>query len=61
MDDTDSDSDLTEARQSDDPMKPWLYEWNTYLQTHEIVPEGTGLVRWWGVSDICIVLCFILM
>ena len=53
-DDTDSD----ESNNSDDgtvlsdPSKPWLGEWNSYTQTHEIVPEGMTIVMWWGVSII---------
>jgi hypothetical protein len=47
IDDTDSDSEMEVA--AGDPMKPWLHEWNTYIQTHEIIPEGMGIVRWWGV------------
>jgi len=45
IDDTDSEIEVAAV----DPMKPWLDEWNTYIQTHEIIPEGMGLVRWWGV------------
>ena len=46
-DDTDSETedDITVA----DPTKPWLTEWNMYIQTREAIPEGMGLVRWWGV------------
>ena len=47
IDDTDSESE-TEMTAAD-PTKPWLNEWNTYIQTHEIIPEGMGIVRWWGV------------
>lgn len=50
--DHDNDSD-SEGRVNDhpssDPSKPWLEEWNLYLQTHEVVPEGLGIVEWWGV------------
>lgn len=38
-----------EAPTSADPNNPWLMEWNMYLQTHETVPKGMGIVRWWGV------------
>jgi len=48
IDDTDSESEM--EVDTVDPTKPYLHEWNTYLLTHEIIPEGMGLVRWWGVS-----------
>ena len=41
--------DLVDDHASSDPSKPWLKEWNLYLQTHEVVPEGMGIVEWWGV------------
>ena len=43
-DDTDSESD-----EDGDPSRPWLDEWITYLSSHEVIPEGVGIVRWWGV------------
>jgi hypothetical protein len=50
IDDTDSESEMEVA--SADPTKSWLHEWNTYIQTHEMIPEGMGIVRWWGVSSL---------
>jgi hypothetical protein len=50
IDDTDSESEMEVG--SADPTKPWLHEWNTYIQTHEMIPEGMGIVRWWGVSSL---------
>jgi hypothetical protein len=32
-----------------DPSKPWLDEFNLYLNTLEVVPEGMDTIRWWGV------------
>jgi hypothetical protein len=32
-----------------DPNRPWLDKWNTYVNTNEVVPEGMGIVHWWGV------------
>ena len=29
--------------------RPWLLEWNSYEKTHEAVPDGMGIVCWWGV------------
>jgi hypothetical protein len=46
----DTDSETEEAVTVADPTKPWLIEWNMYIQTHEAIPEGMGMVRWWGVS-----------
>jgi hypothetical protein len=33
-----------------DPTRPWLDEFNEYLQARETVPEGVSTVEWWGVS-----------
>ena len=41
-DDTESEEEL-EA--SSNPSKPWLQEWNLYLQMHETVSEDMGIVR----------------
>ena len=49
IDDTDSDSDENTDGVID-PNRLWLDEWNTYFNTHEVVPEGMGIIRWWGVS-----------
>lgn len=48
IDDTDSDSD-DGANEMVDPSNPWLDEWNTYFNVNEVVPEGMGVVQWWGV------------
>ena len=40
------------ADEDDDTIDPWLHEWNAYLNSNEIVPEGIGMVRWWGVCGI---------
>ena len=45
IDDTDSDSDENTDGVID-PNRPWLDEWNTYFNTHEVVLEGMGIVRW---------------
>jgi hypothetical protein len=44
IDDTDSESD-----EDGDPGSPWLNEWTTYLNSNEVIPEGMGMVQWWGV------------
>ena len=45
IDDMDSDSDENTDGVID-PNRPWLDEWNTYFNTHEVVLEGMGIVRW---------------
>jgi hypothetical protein len=42
---SDSDDDFNDT----DPTKPWLSEFNRYLNTHDVIPEGTTVVKWWGV------------
>jgi hypothetical protein len=44
IDDTDSESD-----EDGDPGRPWLNEWATYLNSNEVIPEGMGMVQWWGI------------
>jgi len=29
--------------------RAWVGEWNTYLNSNEAIPEGMGIVDWWGV------------
>ena len=47
----DSDSDMSDNLNPDDndPTKPWLMEFHRYLNTHDVIPEGTTVVKWWGV------------
>ena len=33
-----------------DPKKPWLKEFNHYLNTMDEIPDGLDVVQWWGVS-----------
>lgn len=47
----DSSSDDEEpAMPQIDPNKPWLKEFNTYLDAVDEVPEDMSLIGWWGVS-----------
>jgi hypothetical protein len=48
IDDTNSETDDL-SDEALDPNRPWLDEWNSYFNTHEVVPEGMGAVCWWGV------------
>jgi hypothetical protein len=34
----------------DDPQRPWLHDYRTYLDVLEQVPKGWTAVQWWGVS-----------
>lgn len=36
-----------------DSQKPWLWEFNQYINRVNEVPDGMSLIRWWGV---CLVL-----
>lgn len=34
-----------------DPLRPWLRDFKVYIDTRESeLPEGTGIIQWWGVS-----------
>ena len=48
VDDTESEAEGDNGEPID-AERPWLSEWNCYEKTHEAVPEGMGIVRWWGV------------
>lgn len=44
------DDDITGLSTSHrDPQKPWLDEFHDYLDSREVVPEGTTTVQFWGV------------
>ena len=34
----------------DDPQRPWLHDYNAYIDVLEQVPEGWTSIQWWGVS-----------
>lgn len=38
--------------QTPNVLKPWLPEFECYLDTNDPVPEGTSVLKWWGVSVI---------
>jgi hypothetical protein len=49
--------DTTEDESDDDDAaasKPnaCMDEYRLYLTTNEVIPEGMGIVRWWGVSTV---------
>ncbi|KAF8811677.1 hypothetical protein BYT27DRAFT_7252554 [Phlegmacium glaucopus] len=33
-----------------DAERPWFAEWNRYDKTHEAIPDGMGIVCWWGMN-----------
>jgi hypothetical protein len=46
----DSDSEMSDENLEDnDPKKPWLSEFCRYLNTHDVIPDSTTVVKWWGV------------
>ena len=49
IDDTDSSDDDEGCHQVTNKSDAYQEEWSLYLNTHEIVPDDMGVVRWWGV------------
>ena len=35
-----------------DPSKPWMAEFDRYMNTHKSIPDDMSTVAWWGVCDI---------
>ena len=56
VDDTDSSND-EDCQQAISKGDAYLEEWNLYLNTHEVVPNNIGIVRWWGVSIVIVFWC----
>lgn len=54
--DTDSEGEDDENGGSD-PSKPWMAEFQRYMNTHDLVPEGMSIVEWWGVCIFLQALC----
>jgi hypothetical protein len=48
--DTEDDADAPEETTACVSSNVWIDEWKLYLNTHEDLLEGMGIVRWWGVS-----------
>jgi hypothetical protein len=36
----------------EDPNRPWLRGFRTYMDSLEQVPDGWTSIRWWGVSNL---------
>jgi hypothetical protein len=49
-DDEGSADDAGPSTTQADPAKPWLKEFNQYLDTTDELSDGQTLVQWWGVS-----------
>jgi hypothetical protein len=47
--DTDSEA---EEETNLDPSKPWMAEFDRYMNTHESIPDDMSTVAWWGVHNI---------
>ena len=50
-DNDDSSSDNLGTSTLVDPTKPWLKEFNQYLNTTDELSDGQTIVHWWGVSN----------
>jgi hypothetical protein len=50
IDDTDTEDDARDCDATDVPSNAWMDEWKSYLNTHEDILEGMGIIQWWGVS-----------
>ena len=48
----DTDSDFSDEDSGNlDPLKPWLVEFQRYLNTHDVFSDSSmTIVKWWGVS-----------
>ena len=65
IDDTDSEDDTEACEAAIDPTNAGMDEWKSYLNTVEDIPDGMGIVRWWGVCHpyslcVCVTNIFIL-
>ena len=49
VDETDSESDNNNNEVTD---QPWLDKWTDYINTNKFVPEGMGVICWWGYDSI---------
>ena len=49
-DDEGSGDDVRTSAAQADPTKPWLKEFNQYLDTTDKLSDRQTLVQWWGVS-----------
>src|ERR1700761_8543280 len=57
VDDTDTEDNSDSCDPAVSSSNARMDEWKTYLNTIEDIPDGMGIVRWWGVSFILFYLC----
>jgi len=48
-DDTDTETDDDDCQQVVNADNCWIDEWKLYFNTHEVVLDGVGIARWWGL------------
>lgn len=59
MDELEShDEPTVPALLAQDVAKPWLSEFNQYLDAVDEVPNGMMITQWWGVSSVLFSLCY---
>jgi hypothetical protein len=49
IDDTDTEDNTDSGETASSPANAWMDKWKSYINTIKDVPDGMGLVRWWGV------------
>jgi hypothetical protein len=49
LSDDESDDDTHPLAVASDPKKPWLKEYNLYLDVRDELAKGQSIVQWWGV------------
>lgn len=47
---TDSEAEDDLDGSGSDPLRPWMVEYERYINTHDVIPSRTSIVAWWGVS-----------
>ena len=52
IDDTDSEDDSNSNQAAIILANVWVDEWQVYLNTNEDIPNGLGIVHWWGVCSV---------
>lgn len=56
--DLDSDEEeLNSFREPADTKRPWLWEFDLYLDAIDYIPEGQSIVLWWGVCQPFFLVC----
>ena len=49
IDDTETEDDSDDGEMAASSGNDWMDEWTSYINAADNVPNGMGLVRWWGV------------